>query len=384
MDTEVNMAVTIREVVSKQELKTFVKLPFRFYRGNPNWVPPMILDDISIFNREKNPAFENADCKIFLAYRDGQPVGRIVAILSHVANEKFNVRNMRFGWFESENDREVAAALLGAVEAWAREKGMETITGPQGFCDLDPQGMLIEGFEHLSTIAGIYNQPYYRQLLEENGFEKEIDYVEFRTPVPGDESGVPEKLIRLAERVKERSKLHVLHFARKKDLIKRIPDIFDVLDEAFEEIYGAVPLTRRQVEYFVGKYFSHVDKDMIKAVANEKDELVGFMVTMPSFSRAMQKSHGRLLPFGWYHLLKAFKQNDTLDFYLMGIKRAYRGLGVDLLMVIEIVKTAMAKGFKMAESNQELETNNKIQAQWKYFNPVQHKRRRVFKKTMAK
>lgn len=376
------MAVTIQEVVSNRDLKKFVKFPFRMYRNNPNWVPPLIMDDIGVFNRKKNPAFENADCKLFLAYRDGQPVGRIAAILSHVANEKFKTRNMRFGWFESENDEEVTAALMGAVEKWAREKGLNTITGPQGFCDLDPQGMLIEGFEYLSTIAGIYNLSYYPQLLEKNGFTKDIDYVEFQSFVPYD-TGIPEKLVRLADRVRERSNLRVLRFASKKEVRKRAEEIFDVLDEAYEEIYGAVPLTRRQVRYFVNKYFSFVDKDMVKAVVNDKNEMVGFMVTMPSFSRAMQKTRGRLLPFGWYHLLKAFKNNDTLDFYLIGIKRAYRGLGVDLLMVIEIVKTAMAKGFKISESNQELETNNKVQAQWKYFNPVQHKRRRVFKKTLT-
>lgn len=376
------MAVTVQEVTSKRDMRAFVRLPFRIYQGNPNWVPPLIMDDLSTFDRRKNPAFDSADCKLFLASRDGRPVGRVAAILNHAANKKFSSRNLRFGWFEAENDEEVASALFAAVEKWARETGMNSITGPHGFCDLDPQGMLVEGFDRLGTIAGIYNHSYYPLLLEKNGFVKEIDYVEFQSRVPS-ETGIPEKLVRLAERVKERSGLRVLRFGSKKDVLKRADELFDVLDEAYEEIYGAVPLTRRQVKYFVGKYFSFVDKDLIKAVVNDKDEMVGFMITMPSMSRAMQKARGRLLPFGWFHIMRAFKECEILDFYLIGIRRAYRGLGVDLLMVIEIAKTALKKGFTLTESNQELETNTKVQAQWKYFDPVQHKRRRIFRKTLA-
>lgn len=376
------MSIVVKEVLNKGDLKTFVKLPFAMYKNDPMWVPQMIRDDMEVFNRAKNPAFDNADARQFLAYKDGKAVGRIAAILSRVANQKYNTRNLRFGWFDAPNDPEVAAALFKTVEAWAKELGMETLTGPHGFCDLDPQGMLVEGFDRLPTIAGYYNFPYYQKLVEDLGFQKEVDYVEFRTHVP-EMSAFPEKLLRLAERIKERGGLRVLKFAAKKELLGRAEELFHLLDETFEEIYGAVPLTERQIHYFIKKYFSFVDKDLIQAVVNEKDEMVGFMIAMPNFSRAFQKARGRLLPLGWWHLLRAIKKNDVLDFYLAGIKKNYRGQGVDLLMVVEMAHKAIAKGFRYTESNQELETNTKIQAQWKYFNPVQHKRKRIFKKKLV-
>jgi len=376
------MSIVVKEVLNKGDLKTFVKLPFAMYKNDPMWVPQMIRDDMEVFNRAKNPAFDNADARQFLAYKDGKAVGRIAAILSRVANQKYNTRNLRFGWFDAPNDPEVAAALFKTVEAWAKELGMETLTGPHGFCDLDPQGMLVEGFDRLPTIAGYYNFPYYQKLVEDLGFQKEVDYVEFRTHVP-EMSAFPEKLLRLAERIKERGGLRVLKFAAKKELLGRAEELFHLLDETFEEIYGAVPLTERQIHYFIKKYFSFVDKDLIQAVVNEKDEMVGFMIAMPNFSRAFQKARGRLLPLGWWHLLRAIKKNDVLDFYLAGIKKNYRGQGVDLLMVVEMAHKAIAKGFRFTESNQELETNTKIQAQWKYFNPVQHKRKRIFKKKLV-
>jgi len=377
------MPIIVKEVLNKKDLKTFVKLPFSMYKNNPMWVPQLIRDDMEVFNRAKNPAFENADARVFLALRDGRAVGRIVAIHSRIANQKYKTRNMRFGWFDAPDDPEVAAALFKPVEDWARELGLETVTGPHGFCDLDPQGMLVEGFDQLPTIAGYYNFPYYQKLVENQGFRKEIDYVEFRTQVP-EMSAFPEKLLRLAERIKERGGLRVLEFAAKKDLLNRAEEFFQVLDEAFEEIYGAVPLTERQIQYFIKKYFTFVDKDLFQVVVNEKDEMVGFMLAMPSLSRAFQKANGHLFPLGWWHLLTAMKKNDVLDFYLAGVRKAYRGLGVDLLMVVNMAHKAIAKGFRFTESNQELETNTKIQAQWKYFNPVQHKRKRIFKKVLAK
>jgi hypothetical protein len=377
------MPVAIKEVLDKSDLKIFVKLPFAMYKDDKLWVPQIIHDEMEIFAKDKNPAYEYADSRLFLAYKDGRTVGRIAAILNRAANRKYGTKNLRFGWLETVNDPAVAAALLGAVEKWAEELGMETVTGPHGFCDFDPQGMLVEGFDQEPTIAGIYNFPYYPKLVEDLGYAKEIDYVEFRARVPKDMSVFPEKLLRLAERIRERSGLRVLKFRTKGEVMARAREIFEILDEAFDEIYGTVPLTERQVGYFIKKYFGFIDKDLVQVVVNEKDELIGFMLAMPSLSKAFRKANGRLFPLGWWHILRAMKRNDVLDFYLAGVRNKYRGVGVDLLMVIEMARNAMAKGLFNTESNQELETNAKIQAQWKYFNPVQHKRKRIFKKKLA-
>jgi hypothetical protein len=336
---------------------------------------------MELFDPGKNPAFENSEAELFLAYKDGKPAGRVAAILSHVANEKYDTANLRFGWFECIDDAEVAGALFDAVETYGKEKGMKTITGPLGFTDLDAEGLLIEGFDQLPTIASNFNYPYYAALIEGRGFEKEIDYHEFRSVVPN-ETGIPEKLLRIADRILERGGLRILEFKKKKDLMVRARELFDLLDEAFEEIYGAVPLTPAQKEYYVKKYIGFVHKDMVKAVVNKEDEMVGFMITMPSLTRGFQKARGRLFPFGWYHILKSMRTYEVVDFYLAGVKKSYRGLGVDLLMVMEIAKTCLKMGFKYSESNLELETNTKVQAQWKYFNPKMHKKRRIYRKEL--
>lgn len=376
------MNIEIRQIETKKELKKFVTFPFSLYEGNDCWVPPLIMDDLETFNKKKNPAYENAETRLFMAYKDGQPVGRVAAILSHAANDKYDTKNMRFGWFDTIDDYEVSKALLDAVENWARELGMETLTGPHGFTDLDPEGMLVEGFDQLATIAVYYNHEYYNSHVEKFGFAKDVDYIEIKAIAPQEE-GIPPKLLRLGERIKERSGIRIMEFKRKKDLLSRAEEIFQVLDEAFEEIYGSVPLSDRQMKYYVKKYFTFVDKDLIQVAVNDEDEIVGFMIAMPSLSRALQKAKGRLLPFGWYHIMKGLKNYEILDFYLAGVKKKYRGLGVDLMMVLEVVKAALEKGVRFSESNPELEENTKVQAQWKYFNPTQHKRRRIYKKTIS-
>jgi len=376
------MSVDIRVVESKKDLKTFVKVPFSIYKNDPLWVPPLIMDEMATFNPGKNPAFELAEARFYVAYKDGKPVGRVAGILNHAANKKYGTKNIRFGWFESIDDYDVATALLDTVADWGREIGMDTLTGPHGFTDLDPEGMLVEGFDQLPTMAVFYNYAYYPEFMNKYGFEKDVDYIEFKCKVPY-ETGIPEKLLHLAERIRERSQLNVLQLHSRKDIKIWGPSVMDLIDESYNEIYGTVPLTPKLIQYYVDKYLSLIDPNLIKIVTDSDNNLVGVMVTMPSFSRAMQKANGHLFPFGWYHLLKGLKQRETIDFYLAGIKEKYRGKGVDLLMVVEIVKTVFEKGFKYTESNPELEHNAKIQAQWKHFNPEQHKRRRIYKKNIG-
>ncbi len=375
------MKPDIKIVKTKNDLKKFIKVPYGIFKDNPYWVPPLVKDERELFNKKKNPSYENAETKLFIAYQNGKPVGRIAGIASYAANEKYNTKNLRFGWFDTINDYDVAQTLFKAVETWGKELGMETLTGPHGFTDLEPEGMLIKGFDTLPTIVGYYNFPYSPQFTEKYGFTKDIDYFEFLTPAPL-ETGVPEKLLRIAERVKQRSSIRILELKSKKEVMAYGEAIFRLIDEAFEEIYGTVPFTERQIQYNVKKYISLLDKDLIKLAVNEEDELVGFLFTVPSLSKAFQKGKGKLFPLGWYYILKAFKSNDVLDFYMAGVKKKYQGKGVDLLMVIEIVKTAVERGYKYAESNLELETNTKVQAMWKPFNPKRHRERRIYKKNI--
>ena len=377
------MNVDIREVESKKDLKRFIKVPFDIFKGNPYWVPQLIRDDLEVFNPQKNPAYESAESRLFLAYKDGKAVGRIAGILSHAANNKYNTKNLRFGWFDTIEDFEVTRSLFDAVENWGKELGMETLTGPQGFCDLDPQGMLIEGFDQMPTISVYYNYPYYPEYAEKYGFKKDVDYVEIRAVAPR-EDGIPPKLLRIGERIKQRSGIKIIKFKNKRQIMKRAEDIFRLLDEAFEEIYGSVPLTEKQIRYYVKKYIPFVDKNFIQVAVDENNESVGFMISMPSLTKGFQKAKGHLFPFGWFHILRSLKDYEILDFYLAGIKEKYRGHGIDLMMVLDVINSAIEKGVKYTESNPELESNKKIQAQWKYFNPTLHKRRRIFIKNIGK
>lgn len=374
------MKPEIKEVLKKKDLKTFVKFPMKLYKDNPYFVPQLIMDELELFDRKKNPAYEYSDSRLFLAYHDGELVGRIAAVLNKAANTKYETKNLRWSWFDTINDYDVAEALFLKVEEWAKELGMETLSGPHGFSDLDQEAMIVEGFDTLPTIVGFCNLPYSPEFTEKFGFTKDIDYFEYVTHVP--ENGIPEKLLRIVNRIKERSSVRILEFKSKKEVLKRGPAVFEVIDEAFAEIYGATPLTRRQIDYYVNKYIGFLDKKMIKVAVNEDDEVVAFMFTVPSLSKAFQKAKGRIFPFGWYHLLKAMKQRDVLDFYLAGVKTKYQGKGIDLMMVMEMVKMALNEGFNCAESNLELETNTKVQAQWKHFGPKKVRVRRVYKKTI--
>ena len=375
------MSIEIRPVESRRQLKAFIKIPFRLFADNPFWVPPLIMDEMEVFDTKKNPAFENADARLFMAFRDGVAVGRVAAILSRAANEKYNTRNLRFGWFDTIEDYSVMEALMGAVESWGREQGMESITGPQGFTDMDAEGMLIEGFDLIPTIAQIYNPAYYPKFMERYGFEKEIDYFEFRAKIP---SEFPPRLIALSKRLQERSEMRLVECHSKRELVRKYArPIFQLLDETFSEIYGSVPTTERQTDYYTKKYAMFLDPRLARVVVTGEGEVAGFMVSMPSMSTAMQKARGRILPFGWFHLLRGLRQREVLDFYLAGVKKKYRGKGIDLMLVLGIGANAMKMGFTTAESNVELETNTKIHAQWKFFDHYQARRRRIFRKTIS-
>lgn len=376
------MSTTIKAVESRAELKRFIKFPRELYRGNGCWVPPLQSDELDTLSPGRNPAFENAEAQLLLARRDGRIVGRIAAIVSHAANRKYGTKNLRFGWFDTIDDYEVACALFDAAAAWGRDKGMVTMTGPHGFTDLDPEGMLIEGFNELATISVIYNHPYYPKLVERHGFAKEVDYVEYQALAP-EGTVLPEKMVKLAEWGAKRNNWHLVKFTDIRKLRAEYGQkVFDLLDESFAELYGTVPLTQKQKDYYIRKYLPFANPSFIEIVATEAGELVGFIIALPSLSRAFQKARGRLFPFGFFHIMRALRKFDTIDFMLAGIRKEFRGKGADLLMTLDIFRTGIARGVRFGESNPELETNSRIQNEWKIISSRQHKRRRIYKKSI--
>lgn len=374
------MSIQIKEVNSKRDLHKFIRFNYELYKNNPYSVPDLFDDMLNTFNKEKNAAFEFCEAAYFLAYRDDKVVGRIAAIINHRANDTWQKKEVRFGWVDFIDDTEVSTALFDKVAEWGKAKGMNAMVGPLGFTDMDAEGMLIEGFDQLSTMATIYNYPYYPVHLEKIGFEKEADWVEFKLFVP---EKLPDKFIRVAELIMEKYKLKIRKLTRKD--IKREQygqKIFRLINEAYAPLYGFSQMTQRQIDQYVKMYLPLIDLRMVSCVENEQGELVAVGITMPSLSKALQKAKGRLLPFGWYHLLKALfiKKPKVLDLLLIGVKPEYQSKGVNALIFYDLVPIFHEMGFEYGESNPELELNKKVQAQWNAFESEQHKRRRVFKK----
>ncbi|MBL7851605.1 MAG: N-acetyltransferase [Cyclobacteriaceae bacterium] len=373
------MSIRIQEVSSRRDLQTFVDFPYRLYKGNPYFVPPLRFDEEATLRKDKNPAYEYCDSRLWLALRDNQVVGRVAAILNKAYVEKWKNKYLRFGWLDFIDDEEVAASLLAEVEKWGRELGMTAVHGPLGFTDLDHEGMLVEGFDQLGTLATLYNYPYYPQRMEALGYRKDVDWVEFLATVP---PVVPENLDRIAEIVLRRQQLTILKAKKPKDILPYAPAIFDLINVAYGNLYGVVPLTERQIEYYVKQYFSFIRADFVSIVLDKEGKLAAFGVTMPSLSRALQKANGRLFPFGFIYLLQAMRKNTLGDLYLVAVRPDLQGKGVNALLMREINRSYIRNGITQAESNPQLENNNRIQAMWEYFEAKQHKRRRCYIKTL--
>lgn len=378
------MAIEIKQIpLTKKELKKFVQFGTDHYSGNTYFVPPLLMDDVNTLSPEKNPAFEFCDAACWMAYRDGKPVGRIAGIINHKVNERNNRRHARFGFVEFIDDPEVSAALFSTVEQWARDNGMTAITGPQGFTDMDYEGTLIEGFDRLGTMATIYNYPYYQSHIEDLGYEKDADWVEYFVEVP---EAVPEKMARIANIVRTKYGLHTVELTSRKKLKEQYGrKLFDVINEAYDKLYEYSPLSDKQIEYYIEMYLGLISLDSVCVIVDNNDNLVGIGISMPSLSRALQKSRGKLFPMGWLPLIKALKgigQNDIVDLLLVAIKPEFQGKGVNALLFEYMIPRYIKMGFKHAETNPELETNSNVQAQWSYFNYEQHKRRRAFIKRL--
>ena len=376
------MAIIIKKVSSKKELKTFIRFNYELYKGNPYSVPDLYDDMLNTFSSKKNAAFEFCEAEYFLAYKDNKVVGRVAAIINNRANQTWDKKEVRFGWIDFIDDEEVSSALLKAVEDWGKQKGMDTITGPLGFTDMDAEGMLIEGFDQLGTMATIYNYPYYPQHMEKLGFEKDADWVEFKLYVPDQ---LPEKFVRISEIILQKYKLKIKKLTRKEIKEKHYGQkIFDLINEAYAPLYGFSKMTQGQIDQYVNTYLRLLDLRMVSIVETEDGELVAAGISMASLSKALQKAKGRILPFGWFYLLKALfiKRPKVLDLLLVGVKPEYQSKGVNALLFYDLVPTFKKMGFVYGESNPELEENKKVQAQWSAFESVQHKRRRAFKKAI--
>ncbi len=368
---------------TRSNLRRFTQFQIDLYDGNPYYVPPLIMDDINTLMPSKNPAFDFCEAAYFMAFDEaGKPVGRIAAIINHQVNEKNGEKAARFGFIDFIDNREVSRALLDTAEKWAREKGMDSIVGPLGFTDLDHEGMLIDGFEELSTMATIYNHPYYVDHIEALGYTRANVWLEYVMDVP---EQIPDKYNRIAEIVKKKFGLRVLKFTSRKKIKEEYGHaLFELINEAYDELYGYSTLTPRQIDYYVDQYISLLNLDLVTLVVDKEDKLVGVGISMQSMSRALQKSKGRLWPTGWYHLLKGLKgKNDRVDLLLVAVKPEFQSKGVNALLFQDLIPQYNKCGFKWAESNPEMADNTKVQSQWDYFTRRQHRSRAAYSKKLS-
>ena len=376
------MNVTIKPVTSKKEMKQFICFNYELYKGSPYAVPELYSDVRDTLDPTKNAAFEFCEAQPFIALRNDKVVGRIVAIINHKANSAWGKKAVRFGWVDFIDDNEVVDALFAAVEQWGRERGMNEVHGPLGFTDFDPEGMLVEGFERISTMVAIYNYPYYPQHMERMGYQKDTDWVEYMLTAPKE---LPEKHARITDIVKKRLGLKVVKYTSHRKLAReRGEAIFDLLNEAYAQLYGYSALSPKQVQQYIKTYLPLLDLRLVPIIVDKDDNLVGFGILLPSLAKAFQKAQGFMFPFGWWHLIKALKWNDTqtTEMMLVAVKPEYQGKGAVALIFADIIPVHYQLGYRYSESNPELETNTKVQAQWEYFERENHKRRRAYTKKL--
>ena len=374
--------VEIREVLSRSDLKRFVTYPNKLYRDVPQYIPPLVSDDMADWNPKSNPAFSYCEARCWLALRDDEIVGRIGAILSRKSNEKWHTRRMRFTQVDFIDDAEVAGALFAAVENWAREKGCDEVHGPLGFTDLDREGMLIEGFDQKSMFITYYNHPYYLDHLARLGYVKDVDWVEFLIEVPGPSDPISDKLNRLSERVQRMQKLHVAQIKRRRDYKPYIEKVFELINICYAHLYGTVDLTDAQIKKYADKFIPLINPELACFLMNEREEMVGFAVSAPSIAAASKKHGGRLFPIGFIDVLRALRRNDTLDLFLIAVRPDYQNSAANAILMNHVLKGCHKLGIVKAETGPQLELNEKIQHQWNLFKYRNHTRRRCFVKKL--
>ena len=368
------MSIQLEVTENKKQKKDFVDLPFAVYRNNPYWVPPIRSEELKTLEPGYHPATRFSDTKCWVAYRDGKPVGRICAIINHKYNEKTGEKRGRFSKLEFFDDAEVFTALMDHAVAWLKEKGMTSVHGPLGYTNLDNQGLLIEGFDYLPSVASVYHHPYYQKHIENYGFRKEIDWVEFRLTIG-------EKAVNKANRgaalLKKRFGFEVIRFRKKKELFPYADKLFELVNNSFVSLPFVIPFDKRMIDFYTKKYFSVIDPQYVFFV-KKGEEIVGFMLAVPSLSEGLQKANGRLFPLGFYHIRKAIKHPQVIDFFLAGVKPKYEHMGAAVVLYAEIQNQMLKNGLHTVETTGEFETNRHAISNWKNFEHIQHKRRRCF------
>jgi hypothetical protein len=371
------MEISIIKVATKSDLRKFINYPFHLYKGNKFWCPPLRLDEKNTLSRTKNPAFDFCEAEYYLAFQGKSMVGRIAGIINHKANDRWNEKLVRFGWIDFIDDPSVSSKLIDAVITWGKEKGMTGIHGPLGFSDMDNEGMLIKGFDEEGTLASIYNYSYYPDHMTRLGFEKAADWVQYEFNVPQE---IPDKVERVSTLMQEKYHLHVVKAKTSKDLLPYAGKMFVLLNQAFDKLYGFTALTQKQMDMYVKAYFGFIRPEFVSFVVDENDDIVGFGVSMPSLTIALQKCNGRLLPFGFIYLLRAMKKNNKIDMYLNGVRPDYHGKGINSLYYNEMHKAYIRNHITLAITNPQLEDNVKALSIWKNFNGRQHLTRRCWVK----
>lgn len=374
------MSVEIKKVNGKRDLQKFLQFRRDLFKGNPYYVPALLFDELNTLDPKLNPAASFCDSELFLAYRDGKLVGKIAAIINHKANESWNHKEVRFGWPDFIDDPEVSKALIDKVIEFGKERGMDTVVGPLGFTDFDPEGMLVEGFDKLSTMALLYNHPYYPKHFEAMGFGKETDWIEYKIFIPDQ---IPERYHRMCKIVEERSHVRSVPLTREKIRKENYSrKLFNLINECYRNLYNYTVMPDDLADKYIGFYLNFLDLRYVSVIENDRNELVGFGICMPSLAKALQKTSGKLFPFGWFHILKAMKGigNKGLDLLLIGIRPDYQNLGLNCLLICDLFTKFKAGGFEWAETQAILEDNLENQTLWREFDKECAKRRRIFTK----
>jgi hypothetical protein len=369
------MEIAIKKVITRSDLKKFIAFPYKLYSKNKYWCPPLRFDELNNLRKDKNVAFDFCEAEYWLAYKGNEIVGRVAGIIQHKSNERWNEKLVRFGWIDFIDDFTVSHTLIETVENWGKEKGMEGIHGPLGFSDMDNEGMLIKGFEEVATLASIYNYPYYPEHMEKLGFIKAADWVQWEFDVANE---IPDKVERLSQLVMEKYKLRILKAKKAKELKPYARKMFSMLNLAFDELYGFTALTEKQMDSYTKQYFGFVQPEFVSFVLDQNDDIIGFGISMPSLTRALQKCKGKLFPFGFIYILRAMKKVETIDMYMNGVRPDYHGKGVNAIYFNELHKAYIKSNIKKAVTNPQLEDNAKALTIWKNFNGRQHLTRRCW------